>query len=58
MGMSSAGFTIADPECPNALDIIGFDANVPELINNFVTGNKDMKCDVCEDCVKRKTQQQ
>ena len=54
VGMTSAGFSIADPACPNALDVVGFDANVPELIHSFVTGKRDLKCDVCDDCVAKR----
>jgi len=48
--MATTGFTIADPESDIALDVVGFDANVPEIIYNFVTGSKETKCTVCDDC--------
>lgn len=32
------GFSIADPSDAGMLDIVGFDANVPELISNFAKG--------------------
>jgi len=49
---TSSGFTIADPDSDDALDICGFDANVPEVIHNFLMGSKDIKCNVCEECAK------
>jgi 60 kDa SS-A/Ro ribonucleoprotein len=36
IGMTATAFTIADPTDPGALDIVGFDASIPTLINNFV----------------------
>lgn len=36
IGMTSTGFTIADPGDPGMLDIVGFDAAIPELISNFI----------------------
>lgn len=38
VGIMSNGFTIADPADKGMLDICGFDANVPALIENFVGG--------------------
>ena len=38
-GMTSNGFTIADPEDPGMLDIAGFDSSAPEAIRNFILGN-------------------
>lgn len=37
-GMTATDFTIADPEDPNMLDIVGFDSAVPELVSNFILG--------------------
>ncbi|KAK3590249.1 hypothetical protein CHS0354_041327 [Potamilus streckersoni] len=36
VGMSSNGFTIADPDDPNMLDIVGFDSGAIEVMNNFI----------------------
>lgn len=36
VGMTSTGFTIADPEDGNSLDCIGFDAAVPAVISDFI----------------------
>ena len=36
VGMTSTGFSIADPKDPGMLDVVGFDASVPGLISNFV----------------------
>ena len=36
VGMTSAGFTIADPDDAGMLDVCGFDTAVPELISDFV----------------------
>lgn len=33
--MTSNKFTIADPNDPGMLDVVGFDTNVPELIRQF-----------------------
>lgn len=38
VGMTSTGFTIADPTDTGALDVVGFDASAPSLIANFVAG--------------------
>ncbi|XP_062585749.1 RNA-binding protein RO60-like [Saccostrea cucullata] len=37
-GMASNGFTIADPEDPCMMDIVGFDSGAPVAIHQFVTG--------------------
>ena len=36
--MTSTGFSIADPNDGGMLDVVGFDANVPAIIHQFVTG--------------------
>ncbi|KAK2181316.1 hypothetical protein NP493_403g01020 [Ridgeia piscesae] len=36
--MKSNGFTIADPDVPNMLNVVGFDAYAPEVIRRFVNG--------------------
>lgn len=38
VGMTSTGFTIADPEDSGSLDVVGFDASAPAMISNFVAG--------------------
>lgn len=38
VGMTSTGFTIADPNDAGALDVVGFDASAPATIANFVAG--------------------
>ena len=35
VGMTSTGFSIADPEDPGMLDVVGFDSAVPSLIADF-----------------------
>ena len=42
IGMTSTGFSIADPSDSRSLDVVGWDANVPSMIASFVTG-KDSK---------------
>ena len=37
-GMTSTGFTIADPTDPGMLDVVGFDTAAPALIADFVRG--------------------
>lgn len=37
VGMTSGGFTIADPEDAGMLDVVGFDAATPKLIADFAT---------------------
>ncbi|MCG6552746.1 MAG: TROVE domain-containing protein [Candidatus Magnetominusculus sp. LBB02] len=37
VGMTSTGFSIADPTDPNQLDIVGCDANIPQIIYEFTT---------------------
>ena len=38
VGMTSTGFTIADPNDSSSLDVVGFDTNVPSLISEFAAG--------------------
>ena len=38
VGLTSTGFTIADPADPGMLDVVGFDAAAPALIGDFVAG--------------------
>lgn len=37
VGMTSTGFTIADPTDAGALDVVGFDASGPSIISNFIS---------------------
>ena len=39
VGMVSNGFSIADPEDPGMLDVVGFDTAAPELISGFAAGH-------------------
>lgn len=39
VGMTSTGFTIADPNDANMLDIVGFDASAPAVIASFIAGS-------------------
>jgi 60 kDa SS-A/Ro ribonucleoprotein len=38
VGMVSNGFSIADPNDPGMLDVVGFDTATPELISDFARG--------------------
>ena len=38
VGMVSNGFTIADPNDPGMLDVVGFDTAAPQLIADFAAG--------------------
>lgn len=38
-GVTSTGFSIADPNDPGMLDVVGFDSAVPLLINDFIKQN-------------------
>lgn len=38
VGMTSTGFTIADPADAGSLDVVGFDASAPATISNFIAG--------------------
>lgn len=38
VGMTSNGFTIADPKDPGMLDVVGFDTATPQIISDFVSG--------------------
>jgi 60 kDa SS-A/Ro ribonucleoprotein len=38
VGMTSNGFTIADPNDPGMLDVVGFDAAAPAVIADFARG--------------------
>lgn len=37
-GLTSTGFSIADPKNPNMLDVVGLDSSVPQLVANFISG--------------------
>jgi 60 kDa SS-A/Ro ribonucleoprotein len=39
VGMSSNGFSIADPDRADMLDVVGFDTATPNLISDFSLGN-------------------
>jgi 60 kDa SS-A/Ro ribonucleoprotein len=49
MGMVSNGFTIADPTDPFNLDVVGFDANVPVLVTDFIRGKSAGSTEDAED---------
>lgn len=38
IGMTSTGFTIADPKDPGMLDVVGFDSSAPNIIQDFIRG--------------------
>ena len=38
VGMVSNGFSIADPNDPGMLDVVGFDTATPQLISDFASG--------------------
>ena len=38
VGMVSNGFSIADPDDPGMLDVVGFDTATPQLISDFARG--------------------
>ena len=38
IGMTSNGFSIADPDDPNMLDMPGFDSNGPQIMKDFIGG--------------------
>lgn len=38
VGMVSNGFSIANPDDPGMLDVVGFDASAPAIISNFIKG--------------------
>lgn len=38
VGMTSTGFSIADPSDKGMLDVVGFDSAAPELMNMFIKG--------------------
>lgn len=38
IGMESNGFSIADPNDPGMMDIVGFDTATPAIISNFIKG--------------------
>jgi 60 kDa SS-A/Ro ribonucleoprotein len=39
VGMVSNGFTIADPDDPGMLDVVGFDTATPSVISAFAKDN-------------------
>jgi len=39
VGMTSNGFTIADPQDSGMLDVVGFSTNTPSAISDFITGS-------------------
>jgi 60 kDa SS-A/Ro ribonucleoprotein len=38
VGMTSTGYSIADPTRDDMLDVVGFDASAPELMARFILG--------------------
>lgn len=38
VGMTSSGFTIADPSDAGSLDVVGFDTSAPQIISDFSAG--------------------
>lgn len=38
VGMTATGFTIADPQDPLSLDLVGFDSSAPRVISDFTAG--------------------
>lgn len=38
VGMTSTGYSIADPADPGMLDVVGFDSAAPRLISDFIRG--------------------
>lgn len=38
VGMTATEFSVADPADPNTLDVVGFDAQTPAIINEFSAG--------------------
>jgi 60 kDa SS-A/Ro ribonucleoprotein len=38
IGMTSTGFSIADPNDVNQLDVVGFSTDVPQVMGNFIRG--------------------
>ena len=38
VGMTSPGFTVADPDDPGAMDVVGFDSAAPSVIADFARG--------------------
>lgn len=40
-GMTSTGFTIADPNDAGQLDVVGFDTSTPDVVSGFVGGFAD-----------------
>ena len=38
VGMTSNGFSIADPDDPGMLDVVGFDSSAPQIISEFSMG--------------------
>ena len=42
VGMESNGFTVADPDDPGMLDVVGFDTATPALIADFLRGGQGL----------------
>jgi 60 kDa SS-A/Ro ribonucleoprotein len=38
VGMTSTGFSIADPNDSGSLDVVGFDTVTPQIISQFAAG--------------------
>ena len=51
-GLRSNGFTVADPRDAGMMDVVGFDANVPELISEFALDRLNGTCGgtECPEC--------
>lgn len=48
-GMTATGFTIADPQDENSLDVVGMDSNTPSAISAFVSGFQALPAEVKEE---------
>jgi 60 kDa SS-A/Ro ribonucleoprotein len=49
MAMSATQYSIADPKDPFNLDVVGFDANAPVLVTDFIRGNSAGSTEDTED---------
>jgi 60 kDa SS-A/Ro ribonucleoprotein len=45
VGMTSTGFSIADPNDAGMLDVVGFDSATPNLLSWFAGGESDTEVD-------------
>ena len=51
-GLEADSFSVADPDDPNMMDMVGFDVSAPDIIAEFAKGEIAEPCSVCDSCTE------